>query len=232
VPWNPRPKLVSPHLGRKHHDPSANARPCARPRRCGHAAVETHTVTVTNGGLTDFYATLDIPQHNEALEGDIISVGIAITANIDGFFYVENLSASTGGWRINELTWTFTGAMLGGNVLSHGTTVTQPFTALSAYDGLQDYAGTSGAKFPYYENSTANLAWIPGDAGFTSFDGTGTVALDVSTTVWTSHSVFGGSSVSGFSTNSTWTAVVTYTYDPLSVASEVSNWGTVKSLFR
>ena len=197
-----------------------------------HAAVETHTVTVANGGLTDFYATMDIPQHNEALDGDLISVEIAITANIDGYFYVENLSAGSGGWRINELTWTFTGGMLGSNVLSHSSTVTAPFTALSGYDGVQDYAGTSGAKFLYYEDNTANLAWNPGDAGIASFGGTGTVALNVSTTVWTSHSVYGGSNVSGFSTNSTWTAVVTYTYDPLSVASEVSSWGTVKSLFR
>lgn len=197
-----------------------------------YAAVETHTVTVTNGGLTDFHATLNIPQHYEALEGDLLSVEIAITANIDGHFYVENLSASSGGWRINELTWTFTGDMLGSNVLSHGTTVAEPFHALSGYDGTQDYAGTSGATFPYYEDNTANLAWNPGDAGFASFGGTGTVPLNVSTTVWTSHSVFGGSSVSGFSTNSTWTAVVTYTYDPLSVATEISSWGTVKSLFR
>lgn len=199
---------------------------------CAQAAVETHTVTVSNNGLTDFYATLDIPQHNVALEGDLVSVEIAITADIDGYFFVENLGAGGGGWQINELTWTFTGDMLGGNVLSHSTTVTQPFTSLTAYDGVTDYAGTSGATFPYHEDNAAALNWMPGDAGFASFDGTGTVPLDVATTVWTSHTVYGGSNTSGFSTNTTWTATVTYTYDPLSVATEVSSWGRVKTLFR
>lgn len=33
------------------------------------AVTETQTLTVSNGGQTDFYATLDIPQHDAATKG-------------------------------------------------------------------------------------------------------------------------------------------------------------------
>lgn len=194
--------------------------------------VETQTLTVSNGGLTDFYATLDIPQHDEVAEGELLSVSMEITAELDGQFRYENLGASTGGFQIHFVEWTFTGDFQAATLLGESQNFSHPLTLVGAYDGVTDFAGTSGATAPYGGTATATASWLPGDAGFDAFAGTGTLPFDVATTVLTSHTVYGGQATSGFSTDTTWTVVLTYEYDPLTVANEPLTWSEVKSLYR
>jgi hypothetical protein len=197
-----------------------------------YAAIETQTLTVSNGGLTDFYATLDIPQHDTAAEGDLLSIQIEITAELSGEFFYENLGGSSGGYQINYFDWNFSGDFLGQPVMNVDNSFSHPLTLVDPYDGVTDYAGASGVTVPYGGNEALTLSWLPADPGFADFDGTGTLPFDVATTVLTSHSVYGGQSTSGFSTDTTWTIVITYEYDPLTVPTDEATWDHVKSLYR
>ncbi|MFO7652405.1 MAG: choice-of-anchor E domain-containing protein [Candidatus Krumholzibacteriia bacterium] len=196
------------------------------------AATETQTIEVTNGGLTDFYATLDVPQHNVAVLGDLLSVTLEISSVVDGSFFYENMGASDGGFQVNDVSWVMTAEFESATVLSQGNTFTYPLTMVGPYDGVMDWDGTSGVTLPYGDTVNTSLSWLPADAGFAAFDGTGTRPLAVSTTVLSSLSAYGGQSAYGVRTEATWTATITYEYDPQSVSSENQTWSGVKALYR
>jgi hypothetical protein len=196
------------------------------------AATETQTFSVSNGGLTDFYATLDIPQHDSDLLGELLQVTLDFEAVIDGYFYYENLGGGTGGYQINENTWTFTATVLGDTPVNASNTMTHPLTLVDPFDGVEDYAGASGATVPYVDSAAGSAVWLPADAGFSSFEGAATVPVDVATTIWTSYTTYGSPSRSGLHTDTTWTVTVTYEYDPASVPAEGESWGRLKALYR
>jgi hypothetical protein len=136
-----------------------------------------------------------------------------------------------GGYRINENTWNFSADFQGGSLIATGETVTEPLTFVDAYDGVTDYDGPSGATVPYHGTATTTVGYLPGDADFWDFEGLGTLPLDVATNIFSSYTVYGSPTTSGLHTETTWTATVTYTYDP-AVAAETKTWGEVKSLYR
>lgn len=195
------------------------------------AETEIQTVSVANGGLTDFYATLDIPQF-DTVKGELLNVTIQVAATLDGYFYYENLGTGTGGYRILENTWTFAAALQGVSLVGDTGTMSTPLVFLTAFDGIEDYAGTSGATVPYGDTASASGIYLPADAGFAGFQGTATLPMDVATTIWTSYSAYGGTTHSGLHTDASWTVTVAYEYVPASVASENLTWGGVKTLFR
>jgi hypothetical protein len=193
------------------------------------ADTEVHTVSAN--GPTDLYATLDIPQFDPG-KGDLLQVTLEIAGTIDGYFYYENLSAGGGGYRILENTWNFAATLQGTGLVADTGTMSTPFVSRTAFDGVEDYAGTSGAKVPYSDTTAATGTYLPADTGFAGFKGTATLPLTAATTIWSSYSAAGGASHSGLHTDAAWTVTVTYSYRPASVATENRTWGGVKTLFR
>jgi hypothetical protein len=192
---------------------------------------ETEIHHVSASGLTDLHATLDIPQF-DPVKGDLLNVTVHAAGTVDGYFYYENLSAGPGGYRILENTWTFAATLQGVGLVSDTGTMSTPFVARTAFDGVEDYAGTSGATVPYSDTTSASRVYLPADTGFAGFQGTATLPMDVATTIWTSYSAAGGLSHSGLHTDASWTVTVSYEYYPAVVNSENLTWGGVKTLFR
>ncbi len=195
------------------------------------AETETQTVTVSANGLMDLYATLDIPQF-DPIKGELLNVTLSVAGTLDGYFFYENLGAGTGGYRILDNTWNFAATLQGASLVADTGTMTTPLVLLTAFDGVEDYAGTSGATVPYSDTTAASGFYLPADAGFAGFQGTATLPLAVATTIWTSYSVYGSPTRSGLHTDASWTATVTYEYVPAAVGVQELTWGGVKSLFR
>lgn len=195
------------------------------------AATEIETVSVSANGLTDLHATLNIPQF-DPVKGALLNVTIQVAATLDGYFYYENLGTGTGGYRILENTWTFAAALQGVSLVGDTGTMSTPSVLLTAFDGIEDYAGTSGATVPYSDTASASGIYLPADAGFAGFKGTATLPMAVATTIWTSYSAYGGLTHSGLHTDAGWTVTVSYEYVPATVAVENLTWSGVKSLFR
>lgn len=192
---------------------------------------ETETHTVAASGLTDLHATLDIPQF-DPVKGVLLNVGIQVAATLDGYFYYENLGTGTGGYRILENSWTFAAALQGVSLVGDTGTMSTPFVARTAFDGVEDYAGTSGATVPYRDTASASGTYLPADTGFAGFQGAATLPMDVATTILTSYSAYGGTTRAGLHTDASWTVTVSYEYVPAVVNSENLTWGGVKTLFR
>jgi hypothetical protein len=181
--------------------------------------------------LTNLYATLNIPQF-DPVKGDLLNVTVHAAGTVDGYFYYENLSAGPGGYRIYEITWTFAAALQGTSLVGDTGTMSTPFVALTAFDGVEDYAGTSGAKVPYSDTTSASRVYLPADAGFSGFQGIATLPMDVATDIMISYLTADGLNNSGQQTDASWTVTVSYEYVPAVVGSENLTWGGVKTLFR
>ena len=80
-------------------------------------------------------------------------------------------------------------------------TMSTPLVFPTAFDGVEDYAGTSGATVPYGDTASASGIYLPADTGFAGFKGTVTLPMDVATTIWTSYSTCGGLTRSGLHTD-------------------------------
>jgi hypothetical protein len=197
------------------------------------AVVETAVVSASSSGNTNLEATLDMPQHNEALLGDLLSVSLHIEGSIDGFFYFENLGSGWAGYRIVDLNWALTADFLGENLIDHTGIITEPgFTWMEPFDGLEDYAGTSGTTLPYDDMAEATRVWLPGDPGFDSFSGNGTIPLDVVSHRVGTVSTSGSPTIWGLTDDGLWTATITYEYDPATVDTDQQSWSGVKALYR
>ena len=193
--------------------------------------IEVQTVSVSASDLTDLVTTLNIPQFN-AVKGTLLKVTLDVSATLNGYFYCENLSAGPGGYQVNENTWHFVAGLQGVGLVSKSGTMSTPSVLLGAFDGVQDYAGTSGATVPYADTAAATATYFPADAAFAGFQGGATLPLNVSTTIWTSYSTYGGHSVSGLHTEGGWIATVSYEYQPTTVPAGDMTWGGVKTLYR
>ena len=198
----------------------------------GFAAVDTVEVSASSSGDTNLEATLDMPQHDENLLGDLLSVSLHVEGSIDGIFYFENLGTSWAGYKIVDLNWTLSADFLGENLIDHANIITEPdYTWMEPFDGLEDYAGISGTTIPYDDMAEATMVWLPGDPGFDSFSGTGTIPLDVATLRVGTVSVSGSPTIWGLSDDGLWTATITYEYDPDSIDNVHQTWSEIKALY-
>ncbi len=159
----------------------------------------------------DWTAPITVPKFNPAL-GTLNSIVFSMTGYVRGNAQVENTSPSSGSETkltlASGLTLTRPG---GGPALVVATPIViNPFSA-GPFDGVIDFAGTSGATLSGLLGSKFNLFHYESDADKALFTGGGTIDLPL-TAIGTSRANGGGSTISLFETESRGEVTVTYRY--------------------
>jgi len=123
------------------------------------ALADTQVVTDSYEGLTDVYATLTVPQFGTGQT--LNSVTIDATGWGDGYLFYENTGLFGGfNMSLNEFTFEFVlggelnpdnWEIVGGDLLFDVIEELPPSGTIfvEEFDGVIDYAGPSGATFPY-----------------------------------------------------------------------------------
>ncbi len=204
----------------------------------------TIVVTDSVSGLTDHYGTLTVPQFDGMYP--LNSITIEATGWLDGFLGYENTNlTASGGFNLvsNDFDgWLYLGGehgegfqapVTGGDLLFEYHDAGDPSGAVfvGAFDGIVDYAGTSGASLPYGTSNPFSMTLTPDNPLVASFYGDGTVDFSVLGWIWTSVTIYGADNSWELSTTAGWDITVTYDFDT-AVAIEASTFGSVKALFR
>ena len=175
------------------------------------ASAGVYTVSGSYAGKTDVNQTVSIAKFDASL-GTLQSVDLAISYAINGKFFVENMSAGNGGYRLNSITWTLGTSGLAQTLVNKSGGTSTGLVTLAKFDNILDLADTSGATVNYGDNASFSGSYTGASAEFAGFLGAGTVDFAVIANVLTSHTVFGGASTSGFSTDVDFHLDATYTY--------------------
>ncbi|MDR3635050.1 MAG: choice-of-anchor E domain-containing protein [Isosphaeraceae bacterium] len=184
------------------------------------ATVLTATQTLTLGStFTNFTGTPLSPSltlFNPAA-GTLVGVLVTETGTLTSQLKAENISTSSGTTITGQVQDSFSLSGLNVTLPGSGTKSTPSFTA-TAYDGITDYAGTSGVTFaplvvtssisPALMTDTASLAFYTASAGRT------TLTTTMSAQAITTFSAPGGNLQTSVQTTATGTITVTYEYIP------------------
>lgn len=165
------------------------------------AASITHTATVFPT-RTDWAVTNSVPQFDTSL-GTLTNVTVSVAVNASTQFRAENRDT------VPALTVATAEVTAVGTAAGHATvvTVTNVYsTTLSAFDGVIDFAGTSG----FTETVLGSDSGGSSPASFTPFIGTGSVPLTASASA---TAAFEGSGFARFVVNTFASAIVTVTYE-------------------
>jgi len=154
--------------------------------------------TDSSAGLTDHFATLAVPQFDGMYP--LISITIEATGWLDGFMGYENTNLTASG-GFNLVSNDFDGELhlggvldpdnnqiVGGDLLFEYHDAGDPSGAVfvGAFDGIIDYAGTSGATLPYGTSNPFSMTLVPGDPLVENFYGDGNVEFSGMGLIWTS----------------------------------------------
>jgi hypothetical protein len=130
----------------------------------------------------DWTSFVTIPKFNPAL-GTLNSISFHILSSVQGSAQSENTSPSSG----TDVTLTLSAqvklnrpASAGGGQLVVATPAVANTFAATAYDGVTDFAGTSGVTYAGLSATKANSALYTSDADKALFTGTGTINLPIS----------------------------------------------------
>lgn len=133
------------------------------------AAVQTETYTVAIQ-FTDWTNTVTFPQFNPA-SGTLVGVRFELTTTARSISRVENLDAVPRAGVISGAAVDAVAKDLGASVLVSSTTHVKFTNNLAAYDGLSDYAGSSGISNPRRAATlTVNNTVLP---PFAAYEGAG-----------------------------------------------------------
>lgn len=165
------------------------------------AATSTHTLTVFPTA-TNWSVTNAIPQWNPA-DGTLNSVTVTVAGNVSSRFRAESRDTTDG--VITATTDAHVTATTGG-VTADAAIAPTHTQAVTAYDGVLDYAGTSG--FTVTSVATGSDAEVA--SVLTPFIGTGTVPVTAGATATASYE---GPGDYRFIVNTTASAIVIVTYD-------------------
>jgi hypothetical protein len=169
----------------------------------------THILTFA-AAPTDFEIDALLAQFDPNM-GTLLEANFDLSGFIRSKIWAENLSTASGA----NITGTVTGSLTlmgGGLNTSVSTTPVQQQFSASKYDGLTDYAGTSGKFFGERSSSGSGSITIGnGDGRLQNFIGEGTVNLML---MGEAHSTAkgGGNVTSLFDSNGGGTVTVTYRY--------------------
>jgi PEP-CTERM motif len=169
---------------------------------------------------------LVVSQFNSSL-GTLNSVSITVSTALQAFLGVENTNPSnpaSGTTAFNVYTyWTsdptqYTRASVtlsfGGSTVSTAgyTDATKYVLHLTKYDGVTDYAGTSGATVATFNPSNSNV--LSYDSGLASFIGTGGLTFGLVSDAYTALQTSGGNSSTRMSTTGQAGVTVAYDFTP------------------
>ena len=100
---------------------------------------------------------------------------------------------------------------------------------VTAFDGVLDYAGTSGLTHADLLASVADSLCLTGAADLALFSGPGTISLPCTATNLSTQS---GANSWSFAIKAAASALITYTYTDCIVPVRPASWGRLKSLYR
>ncbi len=164
--------------------------------------------------IPDWSSTLTLPKFNPAL-GTLNSITFRMTGTVQGSAQSENTSPSSGADVTLNLSASLQLFRPGGTDIANRLVVSTPseirtFSA-GTYDGVTDFAGSSGVTFSGLSNSKVNSAVYTSDADKALFTGLGTINLPI-TALGKSRATGGGSAISVFDTQARGDVTVTYNY--------------------
>jgi hypothetical protein len=196
------------------------------------ASLITRTDTVV--GLFDKVPDRDlsIPQFDPAL-GTLNSVSITVTTALQASLGFENTNPTKGGtfdvytyWPSDPTVYTRAKVDLSFNnsvILTSGYTDAHKYTLsnITAYDGITDYAGTSGRTVATFSDADSLPLFF--STGLDQFIGTGNLTFGVNSNALTALSVSGGNNSTRMAT--TGQAGVTVVYDYTTPVPEPASMG-------
>jgi hypothetical protein len=178
-------------------------------------AAQADTVSYTSATLpltsTDWHSFLDLQQFDPAL-GHLNSVTLVLTADLFGSTALENRSSRAVLMTAN-LGATLTLARPDGEALVVAAPLVVSQFSASAYDGVKNYAGTSGVTYSEQGQTLSNSASFSDSATLALFTGAGSVHAPLGA-VADSQVVGSGNFYSKFTTLAGGHAAVTYDYSP------------------
>lgn len=173
-----------------------------------------HPAPVGSSQITDWSTTLTFPKFNPSL-GFLNSITFRLAGTVSGLSQSENTSPSSG----NDITLNLSAALQlfrpGSTDLANRLVVATPtdirtFSA-GTYDGVTDFAGSSGVTFVVPNTEKVNKFVSTSDADKALFSGLGTIDLPLTAT-GKSRATGGGSAISVFDTRARGDVTVTYHY--------------------
>ena len=192
-----------------------------------------HTVTFVASvplQATDWSTTLTVPQFNPAvgaLSGGTVEVRDSLVHKIE----YENTSPSSGS-TFSDSTYVTV------NVMRPASTALVAAVArlyktgtVGTYDGLIDYAGTSGVTFDGLVDYATSSSTTTAPADLALFTGTGTISLPCQASAYFLFGYSGGNAHYRLTTQAAAYVAVTYTYNRVTPAQQTT-WGKIKSLYR
>ena len=179
--------------------------------------------------VPDWTALIAVPKFDPAL-GTLNSIVFSMTGLVQGAARGENTGTSSGSEvklsLASGLTLTRPG---GGPALVVATPLAINLFSASVFDGVVDFAGTSGATFSGLLGTKFNSARYESAADLALFTGAGTIDLPLSA-VGASRATGGGTIISLFDTESRGEVTVSYRYTSSSAVPEPRVYGAVGAL--
>ena len=164
--------------------------------------------------IPDWTSSVTLPRFDPSL-GTLNSITFRLSGTVQGSAQSENTSPSAG----NDITLNLSAALqlfrpgsldLANRLVVTTPTVANTFTA-SVYDGVTDFAGTSGVTYAGLSATKVNKTVFSSDADKALFTGLGTIDLPL-TAIGKSRATGGGSAISVFDTQARGEVTVTYNY--------------------
>jgi hypothetical protein len=194
----------------------------------GWAATVSHSASLPLAP-TNWTASMSFPRFDTQL-GCLDSVCFSLNGHVQGQAKFESQDGSPATVTMN-LSSTVTLQRPNGTTL----VVTIPLAATSdnvtAYDGINDYGGTSGRTYSALSADKVEGSCTSAPADLALFSGAGNIVLPVLAT-GSSIGNGGGNLYLQFSTDASSGAQVTYHYSDCPVPARKGTWGAIKSLYR
>jgi len=177
-----------------------------------------------NFGQTSFTSTVALPQFDPSM-GTLNFATFSITGTVSGNVQFENEDNIPITAHVDVLATVELDDTTGNGWSATATPENQSDHPVSAYDGIEDYAGTSGFTINDIRNTqTASYTTIDGLDDLSGYIGTGTVVFSIQATGFSSGSG-GANLVRHLTTFAASNASVTYDYTTTTAVPEPATWG-------
>ena len=177
---------------------------------------------------TNWNQAMSIPKFTEPL-ACLQSICFELRGHVEGAAKFESLDAEPATVSMN-LEATITLQRPDGSPLVTVIPLAHTVDAVTAFDGVIDFGGTSGKSYTGLTGNAADTKCTVDPDDFALFTGVGNINLPA-VALGTSNGSGAGNLILQFNTWASAEVVVTYTYDCL-VSTENSTWGQVKSIYR